>query len=259
MSSGTVTAKGVQVNAQSEAGLAIRYKGGAWGSSATATEHNDKDLYPISTNNLVDWFHATAAETKLSNAEEATRRNYTSSIINPETNAFIDSNAYVVMEKFDIRSSSSAALCKGLYVSGITVTTTGDVAASKTLSTALRVGVMYKYEETEGDQKVTKSRYHIYAPVTVTSANSEANSDFNSPSNNYLVNGEEARTVTLATMDSTHFLVPDTATIPVDSNGVTVEIYVWMEGEDHNLFSDNYNPEDLNVSVEFKNIGVATT
>lgn len=118
---------------------------------------------------------------------------------------------------------------------------------------------MYKYEETEGDQKVTKSRYHIYAPVTVTSANSAANSDFNTPSDNYLVNGEEARKVTLASMDATHFLVPDTATIPVDSNGVTVEIYVWMEGEDHNLFSDNYNPEDLNVSVEFKNIGVATT
>ena len=134
------------------------------------------------------------------------------------------------------------------------------VTGTKTLSTALRVGVKYNYETTnESNEKVQESRYHIYGPVTVTSAGSDG-SDYNDPSDNYIINGDSRKIVTLASKDATHFLVPDSEIIPADKggNGITVEIYVWMEGEDHNLFSDNYNPEDLSVSVVFKNIGTET-
>ena len=64
--------------------------------------------------------------------------------------------------------------------------------------------------------------------------------------------------MTLAqTGKATSPILDETTTISADTNAaVKVQIYVWFEGEDHNLFSDNFNTEGLNVTVQFSSMGV---
>lgn len=251
VASGTVTATGMSVKAQSEGGLAISFGGQAWGTSATANMTPAKSLYPASTLNLVDWYHATAADMNASDAQAGTRTKITGTVFGGAAGAFSENN-YVVMKEFKIKSTATGNESKGLYVSGV------DVTAAKTMSTALRVGV--KYTPTSGTPV-----YKIYGPVVLNGGLDDANK----ATNNYPVFKEKTTdatseaqigTVALNTVGktgSTLITTSDTDTnvgvIPAD-RPITVQIFVWFEGEDHNLKSDNFEPEDLNVTVQFSSI-----
>lgn len=247
VASGTVTATGMKVTAQSEGGLAISYGGTAWATTASAEMSSAKQLFPASTRDLATWVHATATAPNSYAAAAKDYTNVTGQVFNegsgtPKT-LFKDNN-YVVMKEFLVRSTATdtASLSKGLFVKDIAVTITknsNEVAAEKRLSTALRVGVQ------------CGSNSYIFGPVTVSTE-----SGATSPTNNYQVynadgtaNGEP---VALATKGQTSVLVARTETITNATSGVPVYIYIWFEGEDHELFSDNMYLENLNVSVEFQ-------
>lgn len=236
----------MKVQAQSEGGLAISFGGTAWGTSATAGMDPSQKLYPASTIDLTNWYHATAQDTDSFAAQAGTRTNITDQVF---SNGDFQLNNYVVMKQFLIKSTAADKLSKGLYVASV------DVSATYTMSTALRVGVSYT---TTGESPTTTS--FIYGPVKV----GDKTSDGNIPSTGYDVyreykendaNSEKSLgKVTLATVGQDGSTLIDGAiTIPADSP-VAVKIFVWFEGEDRNLKSSNFNVEDLSVSVKFSSI-----
>lgn len=254
VASGTVTAKGMKVQAQSEGGLAISFGGTAWGTSATANMDPSTKLYPASTVDLIDWYHATAADMNASAALAGTRTKITGTVFGGDDGEFSDNN-YVVMKPFLIKSTATGKESKGLYVDKVEVTTTN----AYTMSTALRVGV--KYTPTVGNPV-----YKIYGPVKV----GDKTTAGNIPTDNYDVYREyiesssdsekKIGTVTLDTVGkdgSTLIATSDTDSsvgkIPADTP-IEVQIFIWFEGEDLNLKSSNFNAEDLSVSVNFTSI-----
>lgn len=252
VASGSVEAYGMKVTAQSEGGLAISYGGEAWGTSATAGMDTAQRLYPASTSNLTEWSHATAKNAGNYAAETSTRENITTQI--EDATGFKNGNGYVVMKEFLIRSTAKedANLSKGLYVEEVNVTV-NDAAAAMTMSTALRVGVRYVDAQNSGNNHA-----YIYGPVTVASNGDTANS----ATNNYKVftsaTDDNGKTVTLSTVGrESSPILPEDVVIPQDqSKAYKVQIYIWFEGEDHNLYSDNFNVEDLSVSVKFHSMGL---
>lgn len=260
VASGTVTATGMSVKAQSEGGLAISYGGTVWGTSATAGMSSAEELYPASTLDLSNWYHATAADMDNAAAQPGSRTNITGTVFGGNGGAFSETNSYVVMKEFKIKSSSDSVLSKGLFVESV------EVTGYKTMSTALRVGV--KYVPASGHPEAKSVNGYIYGPVSVGSGSD------NNPSNNYPVyreylpndpaNSEKSLgTVTLATVGQAgSTLIESTTekpgTIPSASQ-LTVQIYIWFEGEDANLKSTNFNPEDLSVTVNFSSISGASS
>ena len=248
VASGTVEAYGMKVQAQSEGGLAISYGGKAWGTSASGGVAEAMRLYPASTKNLADWSHATAKAVDNPVAVQASRQDITGTVFN-KNNEVPDDNGYVLMREFQIRSTAADALSKGLYVEKVTVG-----SASKTMSTALRVGVRYVDGTNAGNNKA-----YIYGPVELNGGVDEGNK----PSDNYKwykdATDNTGSVVTLAKAGKTTSpILDETTTISADTNAaVKVQIYVWFEGEDHNLFSDNFNAEDLSVTVKFSSMAVA--
>ena len=250
VSSSTVTAKGMNVQAMAESGLAISHDGQKWG-SVSATSLTPKTLAPTSTKDLTNWYHATALDP--SNYAAATgatgaRENVTAQVL-PNGN-YDDNNSYVFRDKFEIRSTATGEnQSKGLYVSSITVTTS-SAAAAETMSTALRVGVAYT--DKTSNNTVTK----IFAPVSV------GNGTSNNPTKTYTVYDEngaaigDSFTVNEYGATSANLISADTAIS--STNSISVYIYIWFEGEDRNLYSDNFYAEDLFVSVEFSSIDSTT-
>lgn len=263
VASGTVKAEGMKVQAQMDAGLAIRFNKGTWGSSATAGMNSAQKLYPTSTTDLRDWYHATAAKANEAAGLDGTRTKVTDSVF-PSGN-YAD-NGYVLMREFEIRATSDALKAKGLSVEAIEVTTPG-----KTLSTALRVGVQYTYKTTVDGKDQIQYQQRIFAPVKFTSGDVQ-----NNPTETYKVYSEDIvndgtpsyknlkGTVYCATPNDTAVIsnehktnsvvVPDTVEIPHGANGLTVQIFVWFEGEDGNLTTNNYETEELNVTVSFTSL-----
>ena len=254
VASGTVTAEGMKVQAQSEGGLAISFDGQAWGTSASANMNTAQKLLPTSTNDLTTWVHASAKAANSSTAEMGSYSDVSTSIFS-ETGTSLkekynNSNSYVVWRQFLIRSTSldSATLSKGLFVKDIKVTLDNTNDPEKTMSTALRVAVE------------CGSNKYIYGPVSVTNQGTTTNA-----TDNYTVyeldedDKAVAKTnkVKLATLGSTSLLVPENQGITNEYAGVPVNIYIWFEGEDAKLFSDNYYVEGLNVSVEFQSYSSA--
>lgn len=239
VASGTVTATGMNVTAQSEGGLAISFGGQAWGTSASAGMEPAKALYPASTKDLADWYHATAADMNASAALEGTRTKITNTVFGGPASAFSPNN-YVVMKPFLIKSTAKGKESKGLYVDAITV------PANLTMSTALRVGVRYK--PASGDA-VTK----IYGPVVLDGGQIAANK----ATDNYMVYNENGGELTAVTLDATgqagSTLIGNTIPISAETP-IEVQIFIWFEGEDLNLKSSNFNTEDLAVTVKFSSI-----
>ena len=254
VASGSVTATGMQVTAQSEGGLAISYGGTAWATTATAEMASAKQLFPASTNDLATWVHATATAPSSFAAAAKDYTNVTGQVFNEGSGtpkALFKDNNYVVMKEFLVRSTATdtASLSKGLFVKDIAVTITkngSEVAAEKRLSTALRVGVQ------------CGSNSYIFGPVTVSTDTGST-----SATNNYHVYNADGTAngdpVVLATEGQSSVLVASTETITNATSGVPVYIYIWFEGEDHELFSDNMYLENLNVSVEFQSFSSVTT
>lgn len=239
VASGTVEAYGMKVQAQSEGGLAIRWAGETselWATSASAKMETAQKLLPASTADLAKWTYAKALDASKSDADTKSYADVTKAVYGGESGAF-KTNDYVVMQPFEVRSTSESKLAKGLYVSGVAV----DRAQNKDLDPALRVGV--RMVSASGD--VTAK--YIYAPI-------DGHSD--SYSWKDASNGNNATDVALEPIgDGTNGksqLASSTTPIPFDKGqAVKVQVFIWYEGEDATLFSNNYAANDLNVTVAF--------
>lgn len=241
VASNSVTAEGMTVQAQSESGLAISYGNSNWGTSATAGVNEGVKLYPASTKDLASWSHATAEASNSTTAVQSTREDITDDVFGGENKAFEDDNGYVFMKEFKIRSTATEALSKGLYVKNVTVT-----GATQKMSVAMRVGVRYTDTSNSGNNKA-----FIYAPVKVGETNPTTSYNWYKDAND--ANGSA---VTLASVgEDNSVVIPSTTSISSDPNSaVKVQIYVWFEGEDAQLYSDNFKAEDLHITVDFSSI-----
>ncbi|MDD6966297.1 MAG: hypothetical protein PUK18_02160 [Firmicutes bacterium] len=270
VASGTVTATGMSVQAQTDAGLAIRYGAGVWGSSAAAGMSSAQSLYPTSTTDLRDWYHATANTADKAAGSDGTRTKVTGSVF---PNGNYDDNSFALMREFEIRSTSNDLKVYGLSVEAIEVT-----APSKTLSTALRVGVQYTYKTTVGNEEQTMYQQRIFAPVEFT-----VNDTANKPTRSYtvyqedIIDEDDAKnnqykrvkgSVVCATPNDTDaittehttnsVIVPADVQIPYGATGLKVQIFVWFEGEDANLTTNNFAAETLNVTVSFTGLSTGS-
>lgn len=239
VASGTVTAQGMKVQAKSEGGLAIRWAGEVselWGTTASAKMETSKQLLPASTADLTKWTYAKAVNAASSDADVKTYTDITSSVFSGSNGAFNDANDYVAMQPFEIRSTDKNRVAKGLYVSGVEISR----AEEKDLDPAIRVGV--RLITTSGSNV-----YFIYAPI------SGASTDYtwkNAASNNATTKVTLSQVGTSS--DNNSKLVNVSDSIPYDKgNPVKVQVYIWYEGEDETLFSDNYAANDLSVTVSF--------
>ena len=248
VASGTVTATGMNVQAQSEAGLVIRYGTGKWGTSAEATKTKTESakLKPTSTINGTEWYYASAQL-----ASEFGAKN--------DTRATVASNKYnehFLVEEFQIRSSSATSAVTGLYAKSVTVTNFNP----NPMNTALRVGIAYRTASNGSITGDTQDKFVIFAPVKLDET------DANKPSYTYTVytsSSDTGTSVTALAADAgsatASNLVKTGVTIPsAEESCVKVQVYVWYEGEDHNLYSDNYVAQDLSVSVDFASIGTVS-
>lgn len=240
VASGSVTAEGMKVQAKAEGGLAIRWAGVAselWATTASAKMTDAKALLPASTANLAKWTYAKALKANASTADNETYEDVTGKVFAGDAGAYAE-NDYVVMQPFEIRSTAADKLAKGLYVSGVTVTR--DENTDKDLDMAIRVGVRLVTED-------GFSGNYIYAPLTGASTNYT----WKDPTQNNKETG-----VTLAAVgtagDSNSQLVNKAETVPFgEGQAVKVQVFIWYEGEDAKLYSDNFITNDLSISVEF--------
>lgn len=240
VASGSVTAEGMKVQAKAEGGLAIRWAGVAselWATTASAKMTDAKALLPASTANLAKWTYAKALKANASTADNETYEDVTGKVFAGDAGAYAE-NDYVVMQPFEIRSTAADKLAKGLYVSGVTVTRGENT--DKDLDMAIRVGVRLVTED-------GFSGNYIYAPLTGASTNYT----WKDPTQNNKETG-----VTLAAVgtagDSNSQLVNKAETVPFgEGQAVKVQVFIWYEGEDAKLYSDNFITNDLSISVEF--------
>lgn len=248
VASGTVKAEGMKVQAKSEGGLAIRWAGEAsepWGTTASAKMDTAKALLPASTATLAKWTYAKALKANESAADAATYKDITNEIFKGAQGAFGE-NDYVVMQPFQIRSTATDKLAKGLYVSGVEVTRGANTA--KDLDLSIRVGVRMESENGFVGN-------YIYAPISGGSTNYTWHA---------VAAGDTNTAVNLATVgtaaDTNSQLLTKDQTVPaVEGNAVKVQVFIWYEGEDAKLYSDNYVANDLDVTVSFASYGFSET
>lgn len=243
VASGTVKAEGMKVQAKSEGGLAIRWAGAdseLWGTTASAGMNDATALLPASTADLAKWTYAKALKADKPDADTNTYKDITGDVFKGTNGAFAK-NDYVVMQPFQIRSTAGNKLAKGLYVSGVNVTR-GD-NQSKDLDLSIRVGVRMESETGfVGD--------FIYAPI------SGGSTEYTW----HAADGETNTAVTLATAGEGSQLLAKDKTVPaVEGEAVKVQVFIWYEGEDAKLYSDNYVANDLDVTVSFSSYGFSET
>ena len=258
VASGSVTAKDMKVNVQSSGGLVISYAGAddAWGVTASGKMTDSKALTPVSTSDMTDWSTAQAKVANNYEFDKTTIKNVKNDVLPSGT--YSDNNNYAVMRAFKIRSAAPGQLCKGLYVEKIEVT-----GSDNTLDTSLRVGFRYKYATGNGNYGETSS--FITGPVTVTS--DAGPSAENKPTATYkfystsTTDEAEAKDVTLTATGKTARIVPaETEVTNGTDKPVYVEIFIWFEGQDHNLFSDNVKAIDnMDITVTFTSDSMAET
>lgn len=259
VASGSVTAKGMKVQAQAEGGLAIRYGTGDWGITATAGMPEAKTLLPASTKNMTAWSYAKASSAKEYNADTTTRKDITTDVLGTDKKTYNENNQYVVMKEFQIRSTADSPKALGLFVSNVTVTAGGqNPEVNQSLSTALRVGVRYEPDSTVGNAKS-----YIYGPVKIgdkTDAKNIPTGTYNWYQDNTDTNGTPVTLDEFGTKDDTksQLVAQGTPIAFENSKCVKVQVFIWFEGEDKNLYSENFSAEDLNVTVEFSSYGFQT-
>lgn len=241
VASGTVKAEGMKVQAKSEGGLAIRWAGETselWGTTASAKMNDAKALLPASTANLAKWTYAKALNADKPDADTNTYDDITAKVFSGADGAFSKNNDYVVMQPFEIRSTAKDKLAKGLYVSGVDVTRGNN--QEKDLDLSIRVGVRMESETGFVGN-------FIYAPIPGGSTNYTWHA---------AAAGDTDTAVTLATVgtsadENSQLLAKDQTVPAVEGNAVKVQVFIWYEGEDAKLYSDNYVANDLDVTVSF--------
>lgn len=287
VASGTVKAEGMKVQAQAEGNLVIRHTTKNWGTVATADPYKSNgdvvagSLKPASTANLTKWVHASAdgPATYVSTSDY----DVITSNVTPGADDGGTCNGYVLVKQFFIRSATAQNAPKGLYIDKINVTV-GEAAAATTqnLSSSLRVGIKCTYGE--------NTKTLIYAPVGV-GDNAPAYGSIKISESN-TINGvyvpadgatgrvaQSAMTPTAVTLAAAGWdtnssapyneLLGTGVTLPgaktgeqantsTSADAVEVFVYVWFEGEDTHLYSDNFAAETMDVSIEFQSISSKT-
>ena len=245
-----VTAKGMKVQAQTEGGIEIAYTNaaattGTYSTTATTGGTPTISLAPTSTYNTQAWYHAGAAAAGGSTAQINTYETLNTTETAIEGQAFgktggVTTNGtttnYYMHQTFNIRSTSAQSLAKGLKVKSVSVE---GADASKTMSEALRVAVK------QGDKVL------FYDPVANDTTKYAVYSGSTSDTQ-----ATKAGDVTCTDKDTATLLATgDDITIPAKgasaNGGVDVEVYIWFEGEDAKLFSDNFSNDELTVSIQF--------
>ena len=257
VASGEVTATGMNVNVVSSGGLLIKYTGSGdgWGVIATATPSGNVDLKPASTADMTTWCTATASLPTGFGMNEGT--------IAPVagTSEANFSGSYFIKRTFQIRATGNADNgTKGLFVKEVQVTGKGaEGAVGQELNMALRVGIHATY----GSGASATDVNFIMAPVQVGStAKTDGYTVYKATGDAPPYTKETAGTVTLKTPSSDAIIVPSTDPVPgnSDDNVVNVEIFIWYEGEDRHLYSDNVHAnENLSVSLVFATNSTSAT
>ena len=252
----------------SEGGLIIRYKGrnDGWGVTTSANMTGPVDLLPTSTYDMTTWAYAKAEGPNASKMNDDTIIPVTL----PNTDNFTN-NDYVVKHTFEIRSTNTP--CAGLYLEEVAVTDGSGNAVGQVHNVALRVGIVASYYENSTATSPVTTKM-ITAPVTVKSTSATT------PYQTYYAKTAESGTgytkaaytdasgvntpVTLTTPgNSTAQIIPADNKVPGGAddskNLVTVAVYIWYEGEDANLYSDNVHAaEDLKITLKFASNGTYT-
>lgn len=243
-SNNKVTATGMEVQAQAEGGIEIAYTKSTettatYQTSATAGVTTAAKLAPTSTLDTSAWYHASAQTANASTAKDDTRKTLTLT----ETTMSAPSNygslggdgtvSYYMVQNFNIRSTTSSALAKGLTVDSVSVAgNTADM--SKALRVAIKLGTkVLIYNPTSA----TASDYDVYSGYTAGTATKAG-----------MVNCIGKDTATLLA-DTAATEIPAKGT--TNNGGVDVQVYVYFEGEDTNLYTDAFKAEGLKVTVNF--------
>ena len=271
----TLSAQGMQVQAKTEGGIEIAFgksteSNGVFGTTATAGMAASPALLPTSTLGTAadsaitsGWYHASAEAGSASTAKTNTRSTLAlsagstdkfiagSTTQKQDTTQFYDSNGdqYYLIKNFTIRSTSSSVLAKALKVDKVSVTGT-----SYDMNNALRVAV------------VVGNKTLFYAPVGtagVTDADADTDGIQYAVYSGYTGEGTqkkpyvatEAGKITLTDKDTSTLIGAEETKIPAKgettNGGVDVSVYIYFEGEDTRLFSQNFNTDTLVVTVDF--------
>ena len=241
-SNNKVTATTTKVQAQAEDGLEIAYSStgeviSANGSFSTAAsaEGDAVHLLPASTVNATNWFHASAVNSTASAANDQTMV-----AISPDAvTGMVGDNQYFLLNKFTIRTASGGSN-KDVKISKVVVTS-GTVSADA-LDNSLRV-------------VVTNGTNTFFFKPTLTAG------DDTNPGNQQVSAVTVNEGVTSVTREKVvlYPTQPDVASqqtilSDIDHDGANVSIYVYYEGEDGTLYSNNISTAivaGLNITVEF--------
>ncbi len=260
-----VTAENLQVKAAVEGGIEIARtsKGAAEIAHKTidGSTLERATLYPTSTVTGAAWSHASA---KLVSSSTAITGTYTTVAIKesaPKAGVgYVDyeggtpnvydkatDHAFYLVDTFNIRSTSGDAKAKGLQITSITVSP--SAANYATMSAAMRVGIVLDHPNKSTDMAV-------YAPIRDAALTYDVFSDHTGEGETAVA--VNAGTVTAVTSSTAIELLAETYAIDAKdtengkNGGVDVYIYVWFEGEDEELYTENFKSEDLDISVSFQ-------
>lgn len=222
------------VNAASEGGIEIATVSGStigtYGTIASAAM-TSVSLLPTSTDNTTRWVHASAAITTDKTAIADTYAELSTSVTDDVGSA--GDKDYYVVKTFNIRSTSDALTASALKIDEVKVTNSVTQDLSKALRIAVVVGdtspIFYAPAGGDASTQVWASNATVDGVVTPSYGSAITNNDGNTQiASNY------------------------TSTIDY-ANGVKAKIYIYFEGEDTELKSENIEQtlETLNVSVKF--------
>jgi len=265
-----VTATGMKVTAAAEGGIEIKFASSTvattsptttWSTEATADHASNTALYPTSTtaasaaNGVItsDWYHASAAVATASAAKAgtyaalqtvATKCTFTNGAASGNgvlayedgvTDGKVHAGTYYVATTYQIAKTGAGAV--DLKVQGVTVT---GSSTSANLNKSLRVAV------------ACGSNVVIYAPVGYTAAVSYKVCTSTAGTPMVLANGTmpDSDNVTAMTSSTTSSVIA--ATIGTEASPTSVTVYIWYEGEDSNLFTNNaVSIDNLTIAVDF--------
>lgn len=222
--SNTVTAEGMEVQAQAEGGIEITNANKKdWASTAQAAISTVTKLYPASTKDTTDWYHAQAAASTAKEAKDGTYKKLTLDDTGKGSaeDEFKDKQFYLV-NKFYIRATAGTS-AKNLVIDSVTVTPTGSNTTN--LDKSLRIAV-----------KAGENTY-VFAPT----------------SDNLTYNVWNGTALALQVSANRGDAKVATGVTTITSAGTDVLIYIWYEGEDMQHFSNNLQPnvDTLSVTVQF--------
>ena len=267
-----VTATGMQVKAVAEDGLLIKNEldpdnAASWKVSTTASYSTLASLAPTSTANVTAWYHnksdsqTTAKADQVSTSYETLSNNAKwkrddDGGANDTGRYFIDTNdngtvdttekAYVLLNKFYIKSSGDAITLgsgltyEDLYINKVNV---GGASLTTALDASLRVAIK------------VGSTLTIYAPVSGATTTYHVAGYTGDPSSPTFANTVNATSVPASGIVNT---ATSTSSIPAvtettAANWVEADVYIYFEGEDAGLKSENLATtlDTLTVEVIF--------